>query len=357
MAHAELRIGLPAATASAPAPGAGAAAGPCVSGAHRCLRAGPDAAGKREIRTGGAMNLTFLETFIWAARLKSFTLAADRMNATQAAVSARIATLERELGVKLFHREPREVRLTPEGVFALERAEGLVRAAQDFINDIGAKERLRGTVRIGVIDTISHSWLIDLIRRSKTLYPQVNIELTADTSLRLTDLLLANEIDVALIMGPVRAADVVNIDLCTYTCVWTASPELNLHGRQLDVDDLAAFPIISFPKGSQPHEALRHYFHRHLEAGTVLYATNSLATIMRMTIDGIGVAAIPPPVMRRELARGELVPLDVRQPFPPLSFQAVYIDSPTFVLPGAIAHLAREVARAFCNRSDPSEAW
>ncbi|WP_265516794.1 LysR family transcriptional regulator [Nitratireductor luteus] len=303
------------------------------------------------------MNLTFLETFIWAARLKSFTLTAERMNATQAAVSARIAALERELGVKLFYREPREVRLTPDGVSALERAEGLVRAAHELIRDIGAQERLRGTVRIGAIDTISHSWLIDLIKRSKTLYPHINIELTADTSLRLTDMLLGNELDVALIMGPVLQPDVINVDLCTYACSWTASPDLGLHDRQLDVDDLASFPIISFPKGSQPHEALRRYFHRHLEAGTVLYATNSLATIIRMTIDGIGVAAIPPPVMSRELRRGELVPLNVRQPFPPMSFQAVYVDSPTFLLPAAVANLAREVAREFCSRSDPSQAW
>jgi DNA-binding transcriptional LysR family regulator len=303
------------------------------------------------------MNLTFLETFIWAARLKSFTLTAERMNATQAAVSARIAALERELGVKLFVREPREVRLTPDGVFALERAEGLVRAAQDLIKDIGAQEKLRGTVRIGAIDTISHSWLVDLIRRSKDLYPHINIELTADTSLRLSDMLMGNEIDIALIMGPVLHPDVINVDLCTYACTWTASPDLGLHDRQLDVDDLAAFPIISFPKASQPHEALRRYFHRHLDAGTVLYATNSLATIVRMTIDGIGVAAIPPPVIRRELARGELVQLNVRQPFPPMSFQAVYVDSPNFLLPSAVASLAREVAQEFCGRSDPAHAW
>lgn len=303
------------------------------------------------------MNLTFLETFIWVARLKSFTLAADRMHATQAAVSSRIAALERELGVKLFVREPREIKLTSDGLFALERAESLVKSAQEFVNDIGAQERLRGTVRIGVIDTISHTWLVDLIRRSKALYPQINFELTADTSLRLTDSLLANEIDIALLMGPVLRPEIVNIDLCTYACTWAASPELGLQGRQLDVDDLADFPIISFPKGSQPHDVLRRYFHRRLEEDTVLYATNSLATIVRMTIDGIGVATIPPVVIHRELARGDLVSLDVRQLFPPMSFQAVYAESPNFMLPAAVANVAREVAREYCSRTDPALAW
>jgi DNA-binding transcriptional LysR family regulator len=303
------------------------------------------------------MNLTFLETFIWVAKLKSFTLAADRMHATQAAVSSRIASLERELGVKLFDREPREVRLTADGHFALERAERLVKQAQEFISEIAGEERLRGTVRIGVIDTISHSWLIDLIKRSNMLYPQINLELTADTSLRLTDGLIANELDVALMMGPLLRQDIVNVDLCTYSCRWVASPELNLHGRQLDVDDLAHFPIISFPKGAQPYEALRSYFHRQLETDTVLYATNSLATIIRMACDGIGVAALPSVVTWRERGRGELAELDVRQTFPPLSFHAVHVNSPNMMLPAAIANLAREVARDFCDRTDPSLAW
>jgi DNA-binding transcriptional LysR family regulator len=303
------------------------------------------------------MNLTFLETFIWVARLKSFTLAADRMHATQAAISSRIASLERELGVKLFVREPREVRLTPDGLFALERAERLVKSAQEFLSEMAGQERLRGTVRIGAIDTISHSWLVDLIRRSKMLYPHINIELTADTSLRLTDCLMANEIDIALMMGPVLRPDIVNVDLCTYACSWVASPDLGLHDRAINVDDLAAYPIISFPKGAQPYDVLRRYFHRQLDTDSVLYATNSLATIVRMAIDGIGVAAIPTVVIRRELARGELVALDVRQPFPPLSMQAVYMDSPNFALPSTIANLAREVAREFCARTDPALAW
>ena len=61
------------------------------------------------------MNLRFLETFLWVARLNSFSATADRLHTTQAAVSNRIAALERELGIRLFDRDLRSVRLTPEG--------------------------------------------------------------------------------------------------------------------------------------------------------------------------------------------------------------------------------------------------
>lgn len=303
------------------------------------------------------MNMTFLETFVWVAHLRSFTLAAERMHATQAAVSSRIASLERELGVKLFVREPRDVRLTPEGERALAHAERMLRCSKEFYRDVSGHESLRGTARIGVIDTISHTWLIDFIRRSRTTHPRINLELVADTSLRLADMLLAGDIDLGLIMGPVSGPEVVNIDLCTYAASWVASPSLGLHGRTLDVGDLSAHAVVSFPRCSQPHQSMMRYFGRYPEAEPTFYSTNSLATIIRMTVDGIGVAAIPPTVVRRELERGELATLDVRQPFPPLSFQATYRDGPAAHLPAALADLARDVARRFCATQDPALAW
>lgn len=53
------------------------------------------------------MNLRFLETFVWVARLKSFRLTAEKLFTTQASVSSRIAALEADLGVKLLLRDSR----------------------------------------------------------------------------------------------------------------------------------------------------------------------------------------------------------------------------------------------------------
>src|SRR4051794_36876028 len=78
------------------------------------------------------LNLRFLETFVWVAKLKSFSLAAEKLHTTQAAVSHRIASLERELGVRLLERNVRDVSLTPHGVDAFVRAERLVQLAAEF---------------------------------------------------------------------------------------------------------------------------------------------------------------------------------------------------------------------------------
>jgi DNA-binding transcriptional LysR family regulator len=303
------------------------------------------------------VNLNFLETFVWVARLKSFTLAAQRLNATQAAVSARIAALEKELDVRLFVREHRNLRLTPEGLDALARADSLLAAARAFVDEVGGRQTLRGTVRIGVIDTITYTWLSDLIRLSKSHFPQVAIEVTADTSLRLMELLRAGEVDVALVMGPMLDPGCINLELCTYACHWVAAPSLPLgHGRST-LAELAAYPVISFPKGSQPNSAIRHFFDQYPELDVVMHSANSLATIIRMTMDGVGVATIPPVVAPRELERGELVLVEAEQPIPPMRLHATYFDSPKKLIPATIAELAREAAGEFCRRTDPAWAW
>ena len=76
------------------------------------------------------MNLKFLETFVWVARLKSFRLTADKLFTTQASISSRIAVLEGELGVKLFLRDSRGVKLTPEGLKVLDYAERMLDTMQ-----------------------------------------------------------------------------------------------------------------------------------------------------------------------------------------------------------------------------------
>jgi DNA-binding transcriptional LysR family regulator len=303
------------------------------------------------------VNLTFLETFVLVARLKSFTLAAERLNATQAAISSRVASLEAELGIKLFYREHRSLSLTPQGVEALARAEPILHAARIFVEELTGAGQIRGTLRIGVIDTISYTWLIDLIRTTKDIHPDLSLELTADTSLRLFELLRAGELDLALLMGPVLEPSYLSLELCTFACHWVASPALQFSARPVSMEELARHMVVSFPKNSQPHSHIFRFFQEGQATQPRFFAANSLATIIRMATDGIGVATIPPVVAPRELARGDLVLLQAEQPIPPMRFHAVWFDGPSRLVPATIAQLARQVALEFVRRSDPALAW
>jgi DNA-binding transcriptional LysR family regulator len=295
------------------------------------------------------LNLKFLETFVWVARLRSFSLAAEKLCTTQAAVSNRIATLERDLGVRLLERDLRNVSLTPHGQRALPQAEAIVRMVGEFERAIGDANNLRGTVMIGAIDSIVYAWLPRLIERVKEAYPNVAIDLNVDTSINLARQIQDGQIDLGLIMGPVVAPHIRNIELCSFDCLWIAAPTLALKTGRLCIADLADYPIFAYSKGSQPHQAvLRAIDAADVAPGAVrVFNSNSLATITRLIRDGVGVAVLPQVVVQEYLEKGELRILDVDARLPPLHFHVAFADNPGNALPSLIAAMAVEVAAAF----------
>lgn len=303
------------------------------------------------------MNLRFVETFLWVARLGSFSAAAERLNTTQAAISNRIATLERDLGIRLFERDVRCVRLTVLGQQAVAKAEELVRVAHEFREAVSDPGSLRGSIRIGTIDSIVHAWLPQFIEKIRERYPSVAIDLNTDTSLNLARDVADRKIDLALIMGPVIGADIINLELCTFACTWLASPNLHLPDRPLSIAEIADRPILAYSKDSMPHHrVLRQLADAGIEDPTI-YNSNSLATIIRLAKDGIGITPLPKVIVRDQLEAGALVELDVTPGFPPLTFQAVYSDHPDNLISAVAAKMAQEVARSFSLAQPDGASW
>lgn len=152
------------------------------------------------------MNLRFLETFVWVARLKSFRLTAEKLFSTQASISSRIAALEDELGTRLFLRDSKGVSLTPEGQKVLEYAERMIDTMQDLKQSISDTGNIQGRIRVGAMDTVIHTWLSPFVTRVMERYPAVEIELTADTARNLNEQLLKGYLDI------VFQTDMVNGD-------------------------------------------------------------------------------------------------------------------------------------------------
>jgi DNA-binding transcriptional LysR family regulator len=293
------------------------------------------------------MNLRFLETFIWVARLRSFGGTAQRLGATQAAVSNRIAALERELGVRLFERDPRAVRLTPEGQALLARAEEIVRLSQDFVGGLSRGEAMRGRVSIATVDSIVHSWLPGLIQRIGTTWPAIDVDLIVESSLNIAAQLQEGRVDLGLIMGPVVAQGIENHEICSLRCSWFAGPRLGLPAGRLTIAALAAHPILAFSRGSQPYRTLERILQAAGVARPRLHSLNSIATMVRLARDGLGSTLLPDAVIPQLARRGDLRRLDVDMLFPPLVFHAVCGATPRQGIAQAIAAMAREEAARF----------
>jgi len=259
------------------------------------------------------MNLKFLETFVWVARLKSFRLTADKLFTTQASISSRIAVLEGELGVKLFLRDSRGVSLTPEGLKVLDYAEQMLDTMSALKQSIETRSSKVGRVRIGVMDTVIHTWLSPLVAQMTERYPRVEIELVADTSLNLCDQLQKGFLDIVLQTDLVRHESVRSLELASHPLGWIVASNSIYNREYADLGELARERIITYSKNSRPHQDLLALMQTNGVLAPRLNCVNSVSAITRLLGDGFGIGVLPPVLVAEELARGELTLLDIDQ--------------------------------------------
>ena len=149
------------------------------------------------------MDLELLRTFLELNRTRHFGRAAEALFVTQAAVSSRLKSLEDQLGVILFDRSTREMRLTPEGGRLVRHSEKLIaawRAARQDVSLAEASQQLviGGSLRLW--DVLLQRWLHDLRRN----YPNLAIIAEAQTPDFLTRKLIDGTLDVAILLEPAQ---------------------------------------------------------------------------------------------------------------------------------------------------------
>ncbi|MFB9145691.1 LysR family transcriptional regulator [Halomonas alkalicola] len=285
------------------------------------------------------MNIRTLETFVWIARLGSFRAAAKRLYASQPSVSARISSLEDELRTELFDRTGRRAVLTAKGRQLLVYAEKILQLHSELLETVARPDAIHGTIRLGVSETIAYTWLPRLIEKISEAYPAINLELDVDISVNLADKLTSREIDIAFLIGEVNQADFVSRPFCRYALVWVASPSIPLPEEPIRLADLARIPIITYPRRSEPYANIRSLV-TPTDHPSRIHSSSSLSTIIRMTVDGLGVSALPREILTRELATGALREFRVEATLPDLVFSTAYSASPGAGVVRAVAELS-----------------
>lgn len=291
------------------------------------------------------MDYRSLEVFVWVATLGSFRGAAARLNTTQPAVSQRIAALEADLGAVLLDRTRSRVSLTERGRVLLAGAERLLAQTAALRAEVGDRDALRGSLRLGVSETVVHTLLPVFLERVARRYPKLAIEVEVDITPVLAERLVGHELDLAFLLGPLPESGMRNLPLCRFPVCFLASPALGLRDRVRRLEDLAGQALVTFSRRARPYAELVERLSG-LEPKPRVHASASLATVIRMATDGLGIAAVPVAIAEREIAAGRLEILPLPSGLPDLAFTASWPASPAAFLPEALAILAVETAAA-----------
>lgn len=196
------------------------------------------------------MELRHIRALVAVAEYQHFSRAAASLHISQPPLSAAVRELERELGVVLFERTTRSVRLTPEGRALLEPARHVLRAVADIYQVAeDSRSGSAGSVRAGFAGTSGYSVLADLVRAVRERAPRLQIELVPQVySGAALDQVLAGQLDLAITGSPPPAAlaSLLLGDETLVLAVPDSHPLASLHA--ISASDLTGVPLVSYPR-------------------------------------------------------------------------------------------------------------
>ncbi|MGB7286313.1 MAG: LysR family transcriptional regulator [Salaquimonas sp.] len=294
------------------------------------------------------MKIRNLDTFYWVATLGSFRAASQKLNLTQPAISARIQVLEQDLGAEVFLREVRNAELTADGRKLLPYAERLMRLDQDVLSAFKESTNVEQTIRLGSSETIVATWLPDFLSHLSNSQPGLSFDLSVDATDNLRNALVAHEIDLAFLMGPVAEVSITNTDICAYEMVFAATKEFANKNKKWTLGDIASEPILTFANNTKPNRQIREMLLPLSSKPLDMTTSTSLGALIRLAKTGLGICALPKAVIASELEKEELIELPTNFGLPTIAFTASYVSGSASS--ALIASISKEVSTFLANR-------
>jgi DNA-binding transcriptional LysR family regulator len=255
--------------------------------------------------------MTFEQLRIFLAVVKHlhFTRAADALYITQPAVSAAIQNLEVEYGVKLFHRIGRHIEITEAGKLLQTEAQKIL--DQVAITERGLKELndlQRGELRLGASFTIGNYWLPEKISKFKKLYPTLSINCTLANADKIVTGTVTGLFDLGLLAGEVKISlqntlekKIVGSDRLQIV-VGKSHPWFER--TTINVRELTTTTWIMRESGSGTQQIFEQALQKwgiSLNKLKVMFVLNSSEMIKTLVEKGIGAAAVPELMVKKEL--------------------------------------------------------
>jgi LysR family transcriptional regulator, nitrogen assimilation regulatory protein len=257
------------------------------------------------------MDLRQLKYFVEIARLGSLTAAATKVFVTQSALSRQMRLLEDDVGVPLFYREARGVRLTEAGQLMLSRADSLLRDADDLRAAVAARhEEPTGRLQLGAPPSLRGLLIAPFAVHFARQFPKVTLALREGPSRDICEALLKGGADVVVVSNLESLEPFVTLPLLTEALCWVASLERGLSFERKV--GMAAEPLIltSYPN------SLRVIVDRALAAQGLSCQRVAEADTVSMMLDlirrGLGCTVLPVSALQEPLTQRSISAAPIR---------------------------------------------
>lgn len=274
------------------------------------------------------MELRHLRYFLAVAEESHFGRASRRLFISQPPLSRQIRDLEEELGVDLFERTGRQVRLTDAGRQFQEGArQTLAQAERAVALAKQAAQGKSGFLSIGYIPTGDLGVIPRVLGPFRRRYPKVELELRSLAITPQIDELRRERIHLGFLRPPVHAPD-LRIEHIYRESLIVALQKKNPLARRgrLGLPSLAGEPFLMFPRRLAPayYDELVSFFREAGFSPTIAHEVESLQTQLALVSAGLGVALLPASV--REIRRSGVVYRELSEPTPKVDMAVAYLE-------------------------------
>ncbi|HVZ54307.1 MAG TPA: LysR substrate-binding domain-containing protein [Pseudolabrys sp.] len=265
------------------------------------------------------MELRELRNFMRVARAGSVSRAAADLRLAQPALSRQIRKLEHELGVPLFARHGRGVRLSAAGSLLLERAEAiahLVQQTRDEIRQDRASER--GRITLGVPPAAGRLLIPPFVERFQKAWPQTTLHMREGVTSSLQEWLMEKRIDIAVLHNPPHH-DALNISPLLTERMWVVGPSPRLADKtefpaSFRLRDLDRLPLILPNIAHNNRRLVEHAASEHGVRLRIKIEADSVAFAKAMVEQGLGYTILTYAAVQDELERKRLTIYPIVRP-------------------------------------------
>lgn len=239
------------------------------------------------------MNSSNIKAFLTVAEAGSFRKAADILGYTQAGISYIIHAMEEDMGLMLFERDRRGVRLSSEGQALLPHMKHLEmnnRMLRQTINELKGLDQ--GSIRVQIFDSISIHWIPGIVQQFKSDYPGISIELISEEDFATAEEMIATgEYDCGFFLNDVQAP-IDTITLHEECLMAIVSPDHELaNAETFPISKLGEFPYISMKYDHTT--GIEDLFKRYGAVPNTAYRMDNDYAAMAMVSKGLGFCIFP----------------------------------------------------------------
>jgi DNA-binding transcriptional LysR family regulator len=261
-------------------------------------------------------------TFKKVAELGNFTRASEALGYAQSSVTAHIQALESDIGAQLFDRIGKKIELTNKGVQLLDYVNELLEIYTKIENITQTDEEPRGSIRIGVPETLMLYRLDEVFKQYKKLYPNVTIILENTPSAKLIDALYKGDLDIAFVLDhEIKDTDLKTTRLIDEEMCFVFPPDIDIKSIKNIPDDLSIFL-------TEKDCSYRYIFEHHLKYYDIssdnIMETWSIETIKKCVMNSIGMSFLPYIAVKKEAQDGKLITLPSEKSYKKMVSQVIY---------------------------------